>query len=294
MKRLTYGLLVSGELGALCLSNISDEQDVHFVLTDKKSEKIVQMCAEKNIPVFAGNPRNGKAAAFLSERKVDVILSINYLFIIERDVIDHSVQYAINIHGSLLPKYRGRTPHVWAIINNEKETGITAHLINDGCDTGDIVYQESLPIHQTSTGFDVLGSFFERYPIIVKKLIGMLEAGKLVTTAQDESKATYFGKRTPEDGAINWIWQKERIYNWVRALAKPYPGAFTYYNDQKIIIHKVAFDAAGFEYTDPDGLIVSGGEQPVIKTSNGCIRLEELEANAGIVFKKGEVLHAGH
>lgn len=290
MSRYSYGVMVSGELGLICLRSICEKNAVAFVLTDKKSFAVIAYCSENNIPFFAGNPRGGVAMPFLNNFKVDILLSVNYLFIIERDVIDVPKKCAINFHGSLLPKYRGRTPHVWAIINNEKETGITAHFIADGCDTGDILYQERVQIDNECTGAELLADFASRYPEIINKVIGLLESDSLPKYKQQESKATYFSKRSPIDGVINWHWQRERIFNWVRAQAKPYPGAFTFYRGKKIILHEIIFSDLGFSDSDADGLVLEGGEQPVIKTPNGAVQVLQLEKDSSVLIEKGEIL----
>ena len=95
------------------------------MFTDTRSKEIVNFCIKNYIPYFIGNPRNDKAVDFIKKFPTDVILSINYLFIINSDLIKLPRKYAINFHGSLLPKYRGRTPHIWSIINNEKETNVS-------------------------------------------------------------------------------------------------------------------------------------------------------------------------
>ncbi len=286
----TYGILASGGLGATCLGIIQQMSQVGFVMTDKGSDGIIAFCQEKNIPLFVGNPRKGKATAFMANKPIDVILSINYLFIVEHDIINHPSLYAINFHGSLLPRYRGRTPHVWAIINNEKETGITAHLITEGCDEGDIVYQEKLAIEPAFTGAQILSLFNQSYPHIIRKVMEMIENNTIKPVPQDHSKATWFGKRTPEDGRINWSWQKERIYNWVRAQAKPYPGAFTFRENDKIIIHQISFSDYGFHADMPDGMILTTDTQPIIKTPNGAIAITDMVLHTGVVLKQGDIL----
>jgi methionyl-tRNA formyltransferase len=291
LSNYSYGILASGNLGLICLEAIYAKRGVIFVMTDKMSTSIAEFCSSHSIPVFIGNPRNGKAINFLSSYSADVLLSINYLFIIESDVIEFPKKFAVNFHGSLLPKYRGRSPHVWALINNETETGITAHLITSQCDEGDIIYQEKISIPPHITGGDILQQFFLRYPIVVSKVIDNIEEGNVSLFKQDETKATWFGKRSPEDGRINWSWQKERIHNWVRAQAKPYPGAFTYYNQEKVIIHSIDFCDHGFSYSDPDGRILEGGVQPVIKTPNGAVKLISIEVSKPIFFIKGGVLN---
>jgi methionyl-tRNA formyltransferase len=290
LSRDSYGLLVSGELGMTCLRAIYQKHPIFFVLTDKKSFAIISYCSDNNISVFTGTPRDGAAISFLNNYQVDTILSINYLFLIESDIINFPRKYAINFHGSLLPRYRGRTPHVWAIINNETETGITAHFISETYDSGDIVYQEKVQIDGKMTGSDLLASFSLSYPRIIDKVIALLESSSIDAKKQDESKATYFGKRSPIDGMINWYWQRERINNWVRALAKPYPGAFTYYRGKKIILHQISFSDFGFFDTDTDGLVLEGGEQPIIKTPNGAIQILLMETERPVTLEKGEIL----
>lgn len=294
MSRFSYGILASGTLGMKCLASVHEKRQIAFVFTDKQSSEIIEFCQQQTIPFFAGNPRNGKAAFFLSNYSVDVLLSVNYLFIIEKDIIQFPRAYAVNFHGSLLPKYRGRSPHIWAIINNEKETGITAHLMTEGCDEGDIIYQEAIPINTTATGADILEQFSMKYPLVIDRVIEKLEKGEAVLIKQDETKATWFGKRTPEDGMISWDWQKERIYNWVRAQAKPYPGAFSFYKNDKVVIHSIEFCEHGFSCNEPNGKIIVGGAEPVIKTPNGAVKLTCIDTAKRIIFQKDEVLHERH
>jgi methionyl-tRNA formyltransferase len=289
--QISYGILSSGNLGLQCLVRLHKTQKINFVFTDTLSNDIIIYCKDNNIPLFVGNPRAGKSADFLNEFSTDVILSINYLFIIEEDIISHAKMHAINLHGSCLPKYRGRTPHVWAIINNEKETGITAHSITLGCDEGDIVYQEIILIEEDITGAGLLNRYNERYPLIIDELVSRIEKGLITYLPQDNTKATWFGKRTPEDGIINWNWQKERIYNWVRAQAKPYPGAFSYYKNEKLIIHKIEYSEHGFKESDENGLILDIVDYKVIvKTPNGAISIVEYEFATKDKIAKGEKL----
>jgi methionyl-tRNA formyltransferase len=290
---MNIAVLASGGLGLSCLQKLPASVNVICILTDSKSEGIIEHAQKNNIPLFRGNPRTGKAVKFLRAFEVDVILSINYLFVIGKELIDCASKYAFNIHGSLLPKYRGRTPHVWSIINNEPKTGLTIHLIDEGCDTGDVVLQKTFDITSDMTGTDVLKRFEELYPSAINEALEAAAAGRIQSQPQDHTKATYFGKRTPEDGLINWHWQKERICNWVRAQARPYPGAFSFYKGNKITIHKIEMNDYGFHYEEEDGKIldvVNG--KPIIKTPNGAISLVDFELNSPEELTKGEILHA--
>lgn len=285
MEKLSVCLLASGGLGLKLLDHIAFTNNcvIHSVFTDKKSDGIINFCKEKNIAFFAGNPRGGVTADFrnsLSSRP-DIILSVNYLFLIEEDLISYPTQCAVNVHGSLLPKYRGRTPHVWAIINNEKKTGITAHLITSECDKGAIIAQKEIPILDSDTGGSILNKYKEAYPVLIDEVIEKIISGNLAAslTKQDESKATYFPKRTPEDGEIDWNWQKERIYNWVRAMAPPeYPGAFFYDGGKKVIVKKAEFTEIGFAPNTKNGTIIQKDvNNYVVKCPNGCVMLEKFD-----------------
>ncbi len=136
---MKIGLLCSGNLGEKALKHVHTKYDLIFVFTDKNSNHIVSYCSANNIPVYIGNPRNANTLEFIEGKKIDIIISINYLFLINKNLIKLPKLMCFNIHGSLLPKYRGRTPHVWSIINNEKFAGVTVHLIDEGCDSGDIL-----------------------------------------------------------------------------------------------------------------------------------------------------------
>ncbi len=271
---LKCGLLASGGLGLDLLKQLADETSLNFVMTDGKSEEIIQFCQARDLPVFAGNPRGGRAAAFLQPFRTQVILSVNYLFIVEQDVLGHPEIIAANLHGSLLPKYRGRTPHVWAIINNEREAGVTAHVMEEGCDAGDILLQRRIPISETDTGGAMLEKYRAVYPDMVRELLDGVRQGTLTRRPQDNSRATYFGARTPEDGHIDWSWQRERIRNWIRAQARPYPGAFFYWQGQRCEVHSATFSDAGFDSRMPDGTVLSLNPL-IVKTPNGALELRE-------------------
>jgi methionyl-tRNA formyltransferase len=288
---MKIAVLASGNLGFICIRQLFQAgHSIDVIFTDSRSTEIQAFALEKKIPVFNSNPRNGKGIAYLNSLKIqiDIILSVNYLFIIDPDVIHYPRVAAVNIHGSLLPKYRGRTPHVWAIINNETETGITAHLISKECDAGPIIDQLHVPIEIHDTGGSILDKYLNLYPSFVETVLKKFYLGNVESKPQNHSKATFFGKRTPESGAIQWSWQRERIYNWIRAQALPYPGAFCFNNGKRITIDKIEFSDLGFNFEQPNGLILVGGEQPVIKTPNGTIRILETRENHQYII--GEIL----
>jgi methionyl-tRNA formyltransferase len=275
---LKLGVLVSGNLGLELLNHLANLHDISFVMTDKKSTKIIEFCYYKNIDVFIGNPRSKKVEEFILNKEIETLISVNYLFLIDQNLINLPRKIAFNVHGSLLPKYRGRTPHVWSIINNEQVTGITAHLIDEGCDSGDIIEQVEVKIDYNDTGNDILNKFQSLYSLIIDKVLYQVESDSLNLKAQNNEFATYFGKRAPEDGQINWGWQKERIRNWVRALAFPYPGAFAFIDNVKVIVDEVEFVEIGFNYDTPNGTLISL-KPLLVKTPNGIIELKKIRTN---------------
>ncbi len=281
---MKLGVLVSGNLGLELLCHLDHLHDLSFVMTDKKSTKIIEFCSSKDIDIFIGNPRTKKVEDFILNKKIETLISVNYLFLIEQNLINLPSKIAFNVHGSLLPKYRGRTPHVWSIINNEHVTGITAHLIDEGCDTGDIIEQVEVKIDYNDTGNDILNKFKSLYSVIIDKVLNQVENDSLNLRAQNNESATYFGKRVPDEGQIIWSWQKERIRNWVRALAFPYPGAFTFFDGVKIIIDEVEFVDFGFNYDTPNGTILSINPL-LVKTPNGVIELKKIRTNLPDLIK---------
>ena len=257
-------------------------------MTDSKSTKIINYCKKKNIPFFKGNPNTIKAKEFYKTKKIDILISLNYIFLIDKNLINNQ-KIAFNVHGSLLPKYRGRTPHVWAIINNEDFTGVTSHIIDEGCDTGDILFQSKLKIKPNDTGGSILKKFESIYLMVIDKTIEKIKNKNLNLIKQDNSRSSFFHARKPEDGKINWDWQKERIFNWVRALSSPYPGAFTFIGNKKIIIDKVAIDDFSFDQNMKNGLILS--TNPIrIKTQNGVILVKKIRNFDKANFFEGKIL----
>lgn len=287
---ITLGVLCSGGLGFDTLVKIHNEYQINFILTDKKSIEIIQFSKEQKIPLFIGNPRNGKGYQFIKNIFVDVITSINYLFLIEKDIISHPKKLIFNIHGSLLPKYRGRTPHVWAIINGEKMAGITAHTIDEGCDTGKIISQIKVPIEYNDTGANMLKKYESLYFPLIQEILEKIEGDSLELIDQNDIEATFFQKRVPSDGIIDWNLPKEQIRDWIRAQAFPYPGAFTFLEGKKITIDKVSLVDIPVHKNYKNGEIISINPNIIVKTQNGTLKLssfreEKVTFNIGKRFK---------
>lgn len=273
---MKIGLLISGNLGKIVFDHLANRHSIVFVMTNSKSVEIIEECKEKKIKTFTGNPRDNRVTDFINNIKIEVLISVNYLFLIERNLINLPSILAFNIHGSLLPKYRGRTPHVWAIINGEKETGITAHEISLGCDEGDILHQTRIKIRDEDTGGDLLLRFKNEYIKIVDLILEKISNGTLVKIKQKNCCSSFFDKRTPEDGNINWNLSMKQIKNWVRAQAYPYPGAFTYYDSKKVIIDKVSLTNFVLDKNILNGTIVLNDNHIYVKVKDGFLGINKI------------------
>lgn len=280
-------VFASGTLGLKMLEYLHSFVIIDFVATDKKSEEIIEFVIRGKINYFIGKPNTEEL--FLELQKLDskILFSINYLYLLDKKIFE-LFEYPINFHGSLLPKYRGRTPHIWSIINNEKHTGISAHFITEGCDEGDVIFQKKILIDEQVTGANLLSIYQDEYPEIINMVLEMISENKVKRLPQNHFEATIFPKRSPEDGEIEWSWQKERIYNWIRALCYPYPGAFSYYMNEKIIIDEIKYSNIGFDAVAENGSIISINLQnnPIVKVQNGTIEIIKIR-NSSIIFKAG-------
>jgi len=165
-----------------------------------------------------------------------LILSFYYRNMICQEILDLPPLGALNMHGSLLPKYRGRVPVNWAVLRGEKETGVTLHYMVKRADAGDIVDQQAVPIGPKETALEVFRKVTAAARIVLERQIDALKRGKAPRRPQLEAEATYFGGRTPEDGRIDWTLGAAAIFNLIRAVTHPYPGAFTEAEGRRLFI----------------------------------------------------------
>jgi methionyl-tRNA formyltransferase len=181
----------------------------------------------KGVPVHAPLKVGGPEwLARIAEMRPDLILSVYYRNMISTKVLGLAPLGAFNMHGSLLPGYRGRAPINWAVLNGEPRIGMTLHRMVREPDAGAIVDQEGVDIGPRDTAEQAFRKALPCARRVLARQIDALLAGTAPGTPQDESKATYFGGRKPEDGRIDWTQPSLRIFNLVRAVTDPYPGAF--------------------------------------------------------------------
>ncbi|MDI3185870.1 MULTISPECIES: bifunctional UDP-4-amino-4-deoxy-L-arabinose formyltransferase/UDP-glucuronic acid oxidase ArnA [Pseudomonas] len=198
---------------------------------------VAQLCARNGIPVHAPEDANHPLwIERIAKLNPEYIFSFYYRNLLSEPLLATARKGAFNLHGSLLPKYRGRAPANWVLVNGETETGVTLHRMVKRADAGAILAQQKVTIERTDTGLSLHAKLREAATALLRDALPQLAQGKLSETAQDDSKATYFGRRTAADGKLDWKKPAEQLFNLVRAVTQPYPGAFCAVGEHKLIV----------------------------------------------------------
>ncbi|EPL08691.1 bifunctional UDP-4-amino-4-deoxy-L-arabinose formyltransferase/UDP-glucuronic acid oxidase ArnA [Pseudomonas sp. CF161] len=198
---------------------------------------VAQLCSLKGIPVHAPEDANHPLwIERIAKLNPDYLFSFYYRNLLSEALLATPGKGAFNLHGSLLPRYRGRAPANWVLVNGETETGVTLHRMVKRADAGAIIAQERVAIDRTDTALTLHAKLRNAASSLLHDTLPLLAQGKISETAQDESKATTFGRRTPADGKLLWKNSAEQLFNLVRAVTKPYPGAFCAVGEHKLIV----------------------------------------------------------
>ena len=223
-------------VGVRCIKTLlARSVDIPLVVThhDQPGEtlwfdSVAGLCDDYGIRWIAPEKPDGLAIlAELGGERPDLLFSFYYRHMLDQPILDLPIQGAYNLHGSLLPKYRGRVPVNWAIIHGETETGATLHVMNIKPDNGPIIDQQSVPILPDDTALDVFRKVTCAAECVLYRALPALLDGSARPTPQDLSQGAYFGGRKPGDGRIDWPMSARSIHNLIRAVAPPFPGAFT-------------------------------------------------------------------
>jgi methionyl-tRNA formyltransferase len=248
-----------------------------FTHEDSPTEEIwfasVRELAEKNgIPYQTTDINLQENVDRLRDIAPDFIFSFYYRNMIRPAVLEIPARGAFNLHGSYLPKYRGRVPVNWAVINGETETGATLHCMVEKPDAGDIVDRERVEIAFTDTALDVFQKVTDAAVMVIARAWPLLRDNKAVRMPMDLAAGSYFGGRKPEDGRIDWTRPAVAIYNLVRGVTHPYPGAFTLLEGQKVVI----WSAWPVEGKGEPGRILSHNPL-LVGTGNGLLEIRSLQ-----------------
>lgn len=198
---------------------------------------VSKLCAEKHIPyVTPSAPELPSLIPQLQMLHPDYIFSFYYRNMIPAEILACAKIAALNMHGSLLPKYRGRAPVNWAILHGETKTGATLHVMEIKPDAGDIVGQAEVDIGPDETATEVFTKVSQAAVKVMNTVLPQLIQGNVLRKANPLSQGSYFGGRKPADGQIRWDQTAFEVHNLVRAVAPPYPGAFTDWQGQTMIV----------------------------------------------------------
>jgi UDP-4-amino-4-deoxy-L-arabinose formyltransferase/UDP-glucuronic acid dehydrogenase (UDP-4-keto-hexauronic acid decarboxylating) len=242
MRAVVLGYHDIGCVGIEALLRHGFEIAAVFTHADDPAEtvwfrSVAELAARKGLAVFAPDDINHPIwVQRIADLKPDVILSFYYRRLVKEPLLAIPRAGGLNLHGSLLPKYRGRAPVNWALVNGETRTGVTLHYMTPRADDGDIVAQRVVPIGADDNARTLMGKMAEAAGLLLDDALPQLKAGRAPRTPQDASQATTFGRRRPEDGEIDWTKDAPRLANLVRAVTRPYPGAFTYSGRDRLLV----------------------------------------------------------
>ena len=241
------------------------------------------------IPVIAPQDSNqADVIEYIRSSAPDILFSFYYRRMLAPELLALPRLGAYNMHGSLLPKYRGRAPVNWAILNGERETGATLHEMVCKPDAGGIVDQQAVPILPNDIALDVFRKVTTAAEIVLNRALPSLLAGTAVLRPQDLAAGSYFGVRRSEDGLIDWSMDTARVHNLARAVAPPYPGAFCRLAGKTLRLLRT-FDAGerGAIASHP-ALLARGSELHLRCTDGGVLRVLEAELD-GLPFDADEL-----
>ncbi|MBI4862654.1 MAG: formyltransferase [Candidatus Riflebacteria bacterium] len=258
---------------------------------------VEQVARSRGIPVHVvDDPNHPSLVEALAATGPDFLFSFYFRKLLKKELLALPSRGALNLHGSLLPRYRGRAPVNWVLVNGETETGVTLHYMDERADHGEIVAQQAVPIDRADTALTLYRKLASAARELLAGALGLLASGTAPRILQDHARATKFPGRKPEDGRISWDWPAERVYNLMRAVTHPWPGAFTTVRGQKLVIWWG--DTADREPGGPIGTLVAAGSSLAIQTGQGLfvpdrVQLEGEPEQSWAEFASARALRPG-
>ena len=242
MKAVVFAYHDMGCTGIQALLDAGYDIEAIFTHPDNAGENhffgsVARLAAEQGITVYAPEDVNHPLwVDRIQAMAPEVIFSFYYRNLIGNDILGLVPKGAYNLHGSLLPKYRGRAPLNWVLVNGEKETGVTLHRMVQRADAGDIVAQQAVTITDSDVALSLHRKLCSASQMLLGDVLPKIRSGQTQERAQDETQATYVGRRTPEDGRLDWEKPAQVLHNLVRAVSDPWPGAFGFVGTCQFIV----------------------------------------------------------
>ena len=241
------------------------------------------------------NVGDRKLKAFWDSTDLDIMFAVSWRYLIPRAIFERPRLGTYVFHDSFLPEYRGFSPTVWAMINGEDHTGVTLFEIAEKIDYGDIIDQVRIPIGKDETIAVVMDRVTQGYLDALDVNLENLLSGSAARMPQDHSRATYTRKRLPEDNLIDWKLPATKIYNLIRAVGKPYYGAYTYLNGERITVWKaLLFDEEHNYVGDIPGRVseLVPNKGTFVQTGDGRILLTEVQSKNGVTVCASKILNS--
>ena len=243
-------------------------------------ESVAELAAANNIPVHAPADINHPLwVARIREMRPDILFSFYFRHMVGKAILDIPRFGCLNLHGSLLPRYRGRCPVNWVLIHGETETGVSLHYMTVRPDDGDIAGRKPVPIDDNDTALTLHAKLAAAAGALMDDLLPRIAANRVQPVAQEPSRASYFGGRRPEDGAIDWSRDADGVRNLVRAVTRPYPGAFSWLGNLKCIFWEVG--AAENPDHASAGTVIST-DPLIIACGKGAVAVHFAQAENGV------------
>ncbi len=283
MKTVVFAYHNIGIVGLEALRNEKFDIQAIFSHLDDPHENcwfgsVTEWAKKNQIPVFCPEQVNTPEwIERIRNLSPEVVFSFYYRHLLSRDILRIPSAGAFNLHGALLPAYRGRAPVNWVLVNGEQRTGVTLHYMVEAPDAGDIVGQKEVLIEFEDTAYTLYQKLCGKAEELLKEMLPLIKNGVAPRVAQNLKQGSYFGSRKPEDGRIDWGWPVMRIYNLIRAVTEPYPGAFTYLPDGQRVFVWWALPEKDDVSESPVGAIAFEQSNVYVRGSDGRLRLLDIE-----------------
>ncbi|GAA1480924.1 methionyl-tRNA formyltransferase [Gordonia sinesedis] len=252
------------------------------------SDSVEQLARDNNIPVHLAQRPDNDLIERVKHAEPDIIVANNWRTWLPRELYDLPPHGTLNLHDSLLPKFTGFSPVIWALISGQSEVGLTAHRMDDGLDTGDIVLQRSVPVTGESTATTLVQDTIDLIPEVLTTALDQIEDGTAEWTPQRLADRTFFHKRSERDSQIDWTWPADEIERLVRAQSDPYPNAYTHFRGQRLRITKASVSTCVYGGTpgrvfihEGDGMVIVAGPSAHLGRNKGLV-IERLRTDDGV------------
>lgn len=201
-------------------------------------ESIFAAAGRLGVPAVRMHGKHAGLESFVRRCAPDLIWITDFRYLLPAAILALAPRGGVNLHPSLLPQYRGRAPVNWGILRGETRFGLTAHFVDEGMDTGDIIAQRAYELGAHEDVGDALNKLYPLYAEVTAEVLGHFQRGAVPRRVQDHTRATAFGRRTPEDGRVDWTRPALEVRNLIRAVAAPYPGAFSAWGEGRLFFWK--------------------------------------------------------